>query len=161
MRMASWWVQLALMVEMFKRFLSTGPGKVVIAVLAGLALMFVFVSLRSSLGESDAAAMSRHRMLVDSATGKPFKFDLVAGISFPVQAPSGGMTGYPAEECYWTADGHAKPDPDYVILNSTLGKNEPTFCPVCGRLVRGHNPPAVDGAKPPPTRQEYMASRMR
>jgi len=73
----------------------------------------------------------------------------------PVLAPSGKNTGYEAELCYWTKDGKPKETPTPVLLNIYKGIKGPTFCPDCGRLVVGHNPPAMEGAKPPPTKDEY------
>ncbi len=97
---------------------------------------------------------------VDVGTNPPstFKAHLASGMSIPIDAPSGPKKGYPPELCYWTADGHAKSEPTYVVLNTLLGKDEPTFCPDCHRLVVGHNPPAAEGSRPPPTEEEYKKS---
>lgn len=37
-------------------------------------------------------------------------------------------------------DGKRKETPDYIVLKETLGKSGDTICPVCGRIVLGHNP---------------------
>ncbi len=74
-------------------------------------------------------------------TGKVFAYKLSEGEHWPVMSEaSGKKTAYPTESCYWTKDGKQKHKPDYVILNEYLKKPGDTFCPVCGRLVVGHNP---------------------
>jgi hypothetical protein len=100
-------------------------------------------------------SQERSRIFVDAQTGQGFTHELQKGESIPVQAPSGGKTGYPAELCYWTKDGQIKSDPTPVLLNSWIGKSGPTFCPDCGRLVVANNPPPLPGSRPPPTREEY------
>jgi hypothetical protein len=102
-----------------------------------------------------AVAGERERVFIDATTGKGFDHELKLGETFPVEAPSGNKSGYPAELCYWTKDGGIKKDPTPVLLNSWIGKPGPTFCPDCGRLVVGHNPMAMPGMRPPPTREEY------
>jgi hypothetical protein len=114
-----------------------------------------YLGVRAIMGPGEAAASSRERMFVDVTTGKPFQQELEVGMTFPVQAPSGGKSGYPAEPCYWNADGSVRQDPSWVVLNETQGKHGPTFCPDCGRLVVIHNPPADAGRKPPPTKAEW------
>jgi hypothetical protein len=80
-----------------------------------------------------------------SETGMTFEYTVHEGDQWPVLSPfSKKKTGYPAECCYWTKDGKRKATPTYVILNEDIGKPGDTFCPDCGRLVIGHNPP------PPP-----------
>ncbi|RIK65477.1 MAG: hypothetical protein DCC65_12400 [Planctomycetota bacterium] len=72
---------------------------------------------------------------------KPFDYDIKEGEKWPIVSPyTGKATGYPAEKCYWTKDGKRTEEPTYVVLNETLGKSGDTICPVCGRLVIGHNP---------------------
>ena len=94
---------------------------------------------------------------VDMGTNPPstFTVHLSTGMTIPIDAPSGAKKGYPAERCYWTKDGHVKSEPTYVVLNTRLGKPEPTFCPDCGRLVVAHNPLAEEGQRPPQTEEEY------
>jgi hypothetical protein len=104
---------------------------------------------------TSAVSLTRHRYFIDSSTGEPFAHELQRGEGIPIDAPSGGKTGYPAELCFWTKDGQPKGDPTPVLLNSWVGKTGPTFCPDCGRLVVSNNPPARPGARPPITRQEY------
>lgn len=126
----------------------------IVAVL--IALVFAGWMVYSSLG-SDAARSTRDRTFIDSTTGKPFSYTLRMGDKMPVRAPSGQNSGYPAEMCYWTKDGKPKSDPTPVLLNTWIGKSEPTFCPDCGRLVVPNNPGAVPGATPPPTREEFAS----
>ncbi|HVS72878.1 MAG TPA: hypothetical protein VHQ47_16600 [Phycisphaerae bacterium] len=96
------------------------------------------------------------RWFVDAETHKPFRQKIAIGMAVPVKSPfTSRATGYPAELCYWTKDGKPKRDPTPVLLNSSIGIDEPTFCPDCGRLVVGHNPSPTPGMKPPPTQAEY------
>lgn len=75
-------------------------------------------------------------------TNKTFTYAMKQGERSPVLSPySNQRTGYLAEPCYWTADGKRKETPTYVLLNDHVGKPGDTFCPDCGRLVIGHNPP--------------------
>ena len=143
------------MVQGVREFLDSKAGKVVSVGLLVVALGAIAVSVKANFGQSDAAAISTDRTFIDATTGKPFKHSLSPGEKIPVKAPSGGNTGYSAESCYWTKDGQKKDDPTWVLLNETIGKRGPTFCPDCGRLVVGHNPGALPGIKPPPTQEEY------
>lgn len=104
---------------------------------------------------SSTVTDERTRIFVDATTGLGFRHELELGETIPVEAPSGGKTGYPAELCYWTKDGQPKSDPTPVLLNSYIGKPGPTFCPDCGRLVVPRNPMAMPGMRPPPTREEW------
>jgi hypothetical protein len=121
-----------------------------VVVAVGTAGYFIKESLFPSV-----YSQSTDRYFVDAATGKPYKHELQIGESMPVEAPSGGKTGYPAELCYWTADGQVKSSPTPVLLNSWIGKPGPTFCPDCGRLVVANNPYPRAGGHPPPTREEW------
>jgi len=125
--------------------------------LLGLAYLGWLVSTQLGNGVSDTAY---YKMYVDTENGKAFRHKVQVGDSWPLRSPySGKDTGMPAEACFWTADGKIKSDPDWVVLNETLGKSGPTFCPICGRLVVGHNPAPHPGGKPPPTRAEYLAKQ--
>ena len=96
-------------------------------------------------------------MYIDANTGKAFDHILEKGERVPIQTPSGEKAGYPAEPCYWTKDGKAKTEPTWVLLNVYSKKPGPTFCPDCGRLVVGHNPPPAPGESAPPTAANYKA----
>ena len=113
----------------------------------------------SQFGNS-AAAATADRVFVDAQTGQTFQHTLKIGETQPVEAPSGGKTGYEAEPCYWTADGGGKPEPTWVLpqvkVDPTAG---PTFCPDCGRLVTPRNPQPGLGITPPPTKAEYDKRR--
>ena len=56
---------------------------------------------------------------------------------------TGNATLYPAEPCYWTADGGVTREPTLVLLNMYRGGDPyaPTICPGCGREVIYMNPP--------------------
>jgi len=139
-----------------REFFESSKGKL-IALIAGIVLLVVlFFVVWSNLG-SPATEIARDRMYIDSTTGKAFEHTLKAGDVVPVKAPSGKNTGYPAEFCYWTADGKIKDKPTPVLLNSYVGKPGPTYCPDCGRVVVMHNPAPMVGAKPPPTKAEWDA----
>ena len=137
-----------------REFFNSKAGKITGSVLGLFALALFIFMLKNYMGAGEAARLSSDRMFVDSATGKAFEHRIKPGDVIPVKAPSGGNTGYPAEACYWTADGKIKQDPTPVLLNSRVGKPGPTFCPECGRLVVMHDPTPVAG-KPPPTKAEY------
>jgi hypothetical protein len=144
------------MIAGLREFLAGKGGKVagIIMFLASIAI--VVYSVRHYLGPSEAEKLSDERMFVDSESLKAFPHTLEIGEVIPVKSPfSGNKTGYPAEACYWTKDGQIKNDPTWVLLNETIGKPGPTFCPDCGRLVIGHNPRPSPGDTPPPTEDEY------
>jgi hypothetical protein len=134
-----------------------GNGGVAVGVLmvlgAGLAL---YSSLRSAT--ATGGGLANERIYIDAKTGLPYKITVTASTPSPAPAPSGDYTGYPAELCYWTADGHIKDTPTPVLLENlkTPGYSGPTFCPDCGRLVVGHNPRPQPGDAPPPTKDEWM-----
>jgi hypothetical protein len=143
------------MIAALRVFLTSTAGKATGIALFIVAIAIAYFSYRHTLGPSEAAITAEEQTFVDSVTGKAFTHTLELGDKIPLKAPSGGDTGYPAEQCYWTADGKIKDTPDWVILNQTLHKSGPTFCPVCGRLVTDHNPRPKPGDKPPPTKAEY------
>jgi hypothetical protein len=107
---------------------------------------------------NNPATIANRRLFVDSVTGKNFWVNLDDVSEVPTQVPGGGKTGYPAELCYWTADGKTKTEPTGVLLNETVGRSGPTFCPDCRRLVVGRNPVPGPGVSPPPTEAEYRAN---
>ena len=141
---------------LMREFLRGRAGVVVGAALLVLAAVVLFSVLKSPSGEP--GFMSGEVVFVDATTGKGFNHDLVKGETVPVIAPSGQKSGYPAELCYWTTSGDIRKDPYPVLLNMTVGKPGPTFCPDCGRLVVARNPVATVGMKPPPTKDEYEKS---
>jgi hypothetical protein len=145
------------MLEKLREFLKGGAGKVAAAVVVAIGLITAFVTARGVM-TSEGEELSGTRWFVDAETGKPFRYSLGGSAEIPAPAPSGKKSGYPAESCFWTKDGKPKEEPTYVLLNMWKGSNEPTFCPDCGRLVVGHNPPAAPGARPPPTQEEYKKS---
>jgi hypothetical protein len=144
------------MLEGAQRFFATRNGQVVAGIVLLVGLVGAVIAIRSAW-RSDIATFSRERPFIDATTLKLFTYEISAGESYPVKAPSGGKTGYPAELCYWTKDGKTRPDPYPVLLNQWAKKPGPTFCPDCGRLVVPHNPPPRAGETPPPTATEYSA----
>jgi hypothetical protein len=137
------------------KFFKTTIGKTVAALLMLVVLGAIYVEARDFISPPVRALMTQ-RVFICSATGKTFTHELAVGESIPVYSPySGQNTGYPAEYCYWNADGTTKTTPTPVLLNSYLNKPGPTFCPDCGRLVVFHNPSPTPGMTPPPTREEY------
>jgi hypothetical protein len=141
-----------------REYLQTTGGKAVAAGAIVLCIAAAGWSIWANVGSNEAVSAANDPWFVDAATGKPFHAQLKEGMSIPIQAPSGQLTGYMAELCYWTKDGHPKTDPTPVLMNADIGKSGPTFCPDCGRLVVPHNPPAIEGHRPPPTREEYEIS---
>ncbi len=91
---------------------------------------------------NDPGVASRIRAVIDAETGEVLpEFRIRDGTSIPWRNPKTGRdTLYPATECFWTADGKAKLEPTYVLLNEYVGKPGPTYCPECGRVVVPHNP---------------------
>ena len=141
-----------------REFFNSTAGKAVAIVLILLGVVAIYLSVKSNLGESEAAALSRKRTFICSETLKPFSYTVKEGERFPVPSPfSGKNTGYPAEPCYWTKDGQIKSEPSYVLLNELVHKSGPTFCPDCGRLVIPHNPAPRPGDHAPPTQSQYAA----
>ena len=141
-----------------REFLNTPAGKVVAIILIVIGEAAAAYSIMFQTGNSVVAG-ANEQVFVDAATGLSFTHRMHAGEIQPIVAPSGGKTGYIPEQCTWTADGHAKSQPDYVLLNENIGKSGLTFCPVCGRLVVAHNPHAIEGQRPPPTKQQYLSRR--
>lgn len=149
------------MIEQLRRFLTSAAGKAVATVVSlGLLALAIYSAKAFIKGDTPDSAFST--MYVCTETGKAFSHLNQLGESPPILSPySGKNTGLPAEACYWTADGGTKKDPDWVLLNSQIGKPEPTFCPVCGRLVVPRNPVPVPGKSAPPTREEWFAMHPR
>jgi len=97
---------------------------------------------RSALSGDSLKAMTDRRTMIDAATGEVFvDMRLPTGAPIPYTHPQTGQaTLFPAELCYWNADGTAKLEPTYVLLNQHKGVDGPTMCPDCGRRVVAHNP---------------------
>jgi hypothetical protein len=152
-----------LLLEKLRQKLNDGGRAAAVAAIAVIVIgvLVLFVAARSSFGPSSAAVHNGERVYICSESGKTFTYSPTPGAKlFPVRSPySGKDTGYPAQLCYWTADGKIKKDPTPVLMNSYIGKKGPTFCPDCNRLVPVNNPVVTDGAPPPPTRDEYYARR--
>ncbi|MBL8763838.1 MAG: hypothetical protein JNM07_06175 [Phycisphaerae bacterium] len=93
-------------------------------------------------GAGDPAYDSKRRNLIDSETLQPFRdHPIKEGTIYPWPHPgTGKSTLYPAEACYWTADGRVKLEPTWVLLKTYLGESGDTTCPDCGRKVVRHNP---------------------
>src|SRR6266566_4710441 len=90
-----------------------------IAVFIAVVVAALWVFKRDS-GSSEAASESSRRTFICSQTLKPFEHELKEGETIPILSPfSGKATGYPAELCYWTADGQSKPTPTVVLLNES------------------------------------------
>jgi hypothetical protein len=144
----------------FREFLRGPNGRYATFAVLAVGLVAIVYSVWANLGPSDAAAAASGRWYVDAKTGKPFRHTVTIGDPVPCVAPSGGKTGFPAELCFWNKDGSIKgtgQEPTPVLLNSLVGKSEPTFCPECGRLVVSHNPAPNQGDKAPPTQDQYKA----
>ncbi len=134
-----------------------GPaGRIVTVFFIVAALAAAAYVTYSNTRQNPAIDLVQNPVFVDSETGKSFHQALSVDLKVPCKSPdTGKMTGYPAELCYWTKDGQSKADPTAVILNETLGRPGPTFCPDCGRLVVHHNSAPAPDVRPPPTRDEY------
>ena len=77
---------------------------------------------------------------MDAETGALFQFHATDLGPFPMTNPhTGKRTLYPTEVCLWGEDCRNSGG-TRVIMNELLGKEGPTYCPVCGHLVRFHNP---------------------
>jgi hypothetical protein len=115
----------------------------------GLSTVLIVLSLLlvlRSVGGTTMGDLSRSRVVVDSVTGEVFpEFRIKEGSTFPWKNPkTGENTLYPAEPCFWTADGKAKLEPTYVFVKAYAGAKSKTVCPDCGREVRQHNPNPPD-----------------
>jgi len=142
----------------FRETLQGPAGKVIAGVVVVVGLASAYASYRA--GGPSLADQSLRRTFVDAETGQPFPVTLTPDMVVPVKSPfTGRDTGVEPELCYWTADGQPKDVPDPVLLNANHipPLPGPTFCPVCHRLVIGHNPRALPGMKPPITEADYKA----
>jgi len=146
--------------QALREFLASPTGRIVGGVFLVACIGMAVYSAYSTVSADAATLMSTQRMYMDSKTGQPFPHTLTAGDATPIDAPSGGKTGYPAEACFWTKDGKIKTDPTWVLLEEyTKAATTPTFCPDCTHRVVGLNPqPGLDD-KPPQTKEQYEARR--
>ncbi len=142
------------MMQRIREFLESNAGKALSAGLIVVALGLVVWSVKANFGQSDAEALSSNRIFIDSVTGATFDHEVSLGDKMTITSPAGNP-GYPAEFCFWNADGSIRTKPFPVLVNAYVNKPGPTFCPDCGRLVIPHNPMAAKGDKPPPTKSEY------
>lgn len=144
----------------FREALNKPSGKAIAAIIIVVGVGLMAWSLYAQFGPSEADRAMREAPWMCAKTGKPFTYRIKDGDTVPVKSPhSGENTGYPAERCFWTKDGQAKTAFTPVLLEQTLGKPGPTFCPDCDRLVTPHNPAPRTGGSPPPTRAEYESRR--
>ena len=139
----------------------TSSGRKNVAVAFAIAAIVIAAYVVYSSSARGLPSDPNISMYVDSETGKAFPHKNAIGEDLPIYSPvSGKNTGYPGEACYWTADGATKTKPTWVILNDYLDKPGPTFCPDCGRLVVSHNPEPSPESQPPPTQEQWRASRL-
>jgi hypothetical protein len=133
----------------------------VLALVGGIIAVAIAVfAIRSYLLDSGTPGDPNLTIYVDSINGQSFSHRTKVGESVPIVSPlTNQKTGYPGVPCFWTKDGHLRKDPFWLILNSALGKPEPTFCPDCGRLVRPRQPAPKAGDRPPPTQDELLHNR--
>lgn len=110
-------------------------------VLAGIGVGALTIA-RWVASAGDLPRELRERTLIDAETGAVFEdMPVPTGAPLPLAHPqTGRATLYPAERCHWNADGTAKLEPTYVLLNQFTGSDDPTTCPDCGRAVVAHNP---------------------
>jgi hypothetical protein len=145
------------MVEQLRQLLNSKAGKVVSTTLA-LLVVCAGVYAISNFFKDAAPDDAYYTTYICTETGKSFRHKNQMGEIQPILSPySGKNTGLPAEACYWTTDGKEKAQPTWVLLNESVGKPGPTFCPDCGRIVVGHNPRPGEGVKLPLTETEYRA----
>lgn len=112
---------------------------------ASVALIAALIIGYYQLGGPDAADQAAFRPYIDIETGEVFHYTIKEGDIEPIKSPSGKMTGYRAESCYWGKDADGKwfikDKPTYVVLKSRIDptSTEETYCPDCGHRVVGHN----------------------
>lgn len=148
------------MMERIRKILKGPAGKIIAAIAVIAGIVFMLQGMRGLFGESVEAREARDRVFVCSETMKPFEYTIKLGDNIPVLSPhSGKNTGFPAEFCYWTADGKVKQEPTPVLLNARINKPGATYCPDCQRLVVEFNPPPIQGSPPPPKKGEIQEDR--
>ena len=131
--------------------LSGGLGVVVALVLLSTA---AYLTYRTLYTAEQVPLDPPPIMYICAETLKTFQHTPPVGEMNPIESPyTKKNTAYPAEKCYWTADGRQKLIPTYILLNEHIGVDKATICPDCKRLVTHHNPtpplgtPIVDSAE--------------
>lgn len=111
------------------------------AVVGGGVLLFMLAN-SGLMGDSRMREAATRRAAIDRETGEVFlNYAVADGTPLPWRNPRTGRdTLYPAERCFWTADGKAKLEPTYVLVEAAIGGTGQTLCPDCGRPVVPHNP---------------------
>ncbi|MFH0980449.1 MAG: hypothetical protein V2A79_02790 [Planctomycetota bacterium] len=110
-------------------------GAIALALLTlGILVRVVWQGLAAQESPNDT------RTLMDSETGDVFPVTIEELKPYPMPNPKTGKnTLYRTEVCYWGEECR-KRGGTHVIMNTLMGKPEPTHCPVCGHVVRFHNP---------------------
>jgi len=146
--------------QAIREFLASPTGRILGGVFLVACIGTAIYSAYSTVSSDAATLMSTQRMYMDSKTGQAFPHTLAMGDATPIDAPSGGKTGFPAEACFWTKDGKIKTDPTWVLLEEyTKSPATPTFCPDCSHRVVGLNPQPGPNDKPPQTKEQYELRR--
>lgn len=119
--------------------MSDGLKKTILGVVAAGLIGYAAYAVWGTIGGGAEISKANTKGFKDSETGEVFQIKLEIGMKFPLENPKTGKnTLYPTEICY--AGKCLKKGGTYVILNSTLGKDEPTYCPECGTIVVPRNP---------------------
>lgn len=113
-------------------------GGIAIGLVVWLSYHFVTKDKNTNTKPGDVSASVR---CIDIETNDRFQYSMPRDFAgWPVKSPTTGkLSGYPVEICF-SSDECRKNKGTWVVLNSYLGKDEPSFCPVCKSLVVGHNP---------------------
>lgn len=118
----------------------------VVGVVVGGGVLVYAIANSGLFGDGEMVDAARKRVAIDSVSGEVFHdFAVRDGDSLPWRNPRTGQnTLYPAERCFWTADGKAKTEPTYVYVDTSPGGPGFATCPDCGRRVVPHNPMPPD-----------------
>lgn len=128
--------------------MSEGPGRQRILLAAAVLLLCVAVGVAVvQLRGNSGARVSAERAYMCIECSKVFEHVLKHGDIEPFECPEcGKAAGWRAETCYWTkgpnGEWKAKLEPTFVVVKQRYDPNttEKTYCPDCGKEVRGHNP---------------------
>ncbi len=118
--------------EAVKHYGSIGAGILVI--------VLIVWSVWGAISGDDVAKAANTITHICAETGETFDIELkpdMPGVPRP-NPKTGRNTLYPAEICYWNECGPKGGTP--VLMNTYAGREEPTYCPVCGHIVRFRNP---------------------